>query len=135
MDQTLFGRMTITGSSIHSDFYDNGDSGSAITIDTDNGNYQKVKLTADCTITLRSTTGIGTARYTIPLVLLLVQDASGGHVVNWAAYGDGAIDWASGQLGAITISANAEDLLFAVGLFDNIGSNIDWMCSIMHNFK
>lgn len=135
MDQSFIGSLTLSGRSIHADYHDNGNSGSAITIDTDNGNYQKVTLTADCTITLRSSTGIGTEDYTVPLVLLLVQDATGGHVVTWAGYGDGDVMWGSGQGGIITTTASAEDLVFVIGLFEGAGSDIDWMCSIMHNFQ
>lgn len=135
MEQTLLGHVTLSGRCIHADYHDNGNSGTAITIDTDNGNYQKVTLTDNCTITLRSTTGIGTDEYTVPLVLLLVQDATGGRVVTWAGYGDGDVFWGSGQDGAVTTTASAEDLLFTVGLFSGAGSDIDWMCSIMHNFQ
>lgn len=135
MSQTLLGNLTVIGPSIHSEFYDNGNSGTSITIDCDNGNYQKVTLNNNCTITLKNTTGIGTKDYTVPLVLLLVQDATGGRVITWDAYGDGLIYWGAGQAGSHSTGANDLDLVFAVGHFYGAGSDLDWFCSIMHDFQ
>jgi len=60
--------------------YDNGNSGSTKTIDWNNGNYQKVTMTDDCTFTFTAPTGkVGTMR------LKLIQDGTGEHAATLPA--------------------------------------------------
>jgi len=60
--------------------YDNSNSGSSKTIDWNNGNYQKVTMTDDCTFTFTAPTGkVGTMR------LKLIQDGTGGHAATLPA--------------------------------------------------
>jgi len=70
----------------YSDLHDNGNSGSSKTVDWDNGNVQKLALTANCTLTLTHPKSGG--RY----LLLLAQDATGGRAVTWP----GTVKWPGG---------------------------------------
>lgn len=75
----------------------NGDSGSAKTIDWTKNNYHKITLTDDCTFT-----------FTDPLpglyVLEVIQDGTGSRLATW----DGDVKWASGT--APTLSSGAGDI-------------------------
>lgn len=67
--------------------YDNGDSGTEITIDWRNGNRQRLRLTDDCTINFIAPLGIGN------LILKVIQDGAGHkEVTNWDIY----VRWAEG---------------------------------------
>lgn len=58
--------------------HDNGDSGATKTVSADNGQKQKLRLTADCAITaVRPTLGEGAFR------LRLIMDGVGGHTTTW----------------------------------------------------
>ena len=61
------------------DYFDVGNSGSAVTINWNNGATQKVTLTASTTLTF-SNGYVGT-----PCTLYLVQDATGLRLVTWPA--------------------------------------------------
>lgn len=78
------------------DIYDNGNSGASKTIDWSNGSFQKLTLTADCTITFSNPTN---GR----LQLDIIQDGTGGwNVTSWAS----SPKWANGGT-APTITATA----------------------------
>jgi len=65
-------KITISGGQVYTGIYDAGNSGSAKTIDWDDGDQQKVTLTADCTFTF-SNVKVGGS-----YVLHLLQDGTGG---------------------------------------------------------
>jgi hypothetical protein len=69
--------ITIQGSQVIQSIYDAGDSGSSIEIDFDNGNFQKLKLTANCTLSV--TNMKAGSNYT----LLIQQDATGGRTLTF----------------------------------------------------
>lgn len=73
-------------SQYYSDLHNNGNSGSSQTINWNNGNVQKLTLTANCTITLSNPKNGG--RY----LLILVQDATGGRSVTWPS----SVKWPGG---------------------------------------
>jgi len=64
---------------IRSPLHDNGNSGSALTVDWDNGNHQRATLTANCTLTFSNGRSGGV------YFLELVQDATGSRTVTWPA--------------------------------------------------
>ena len=70
----------------YSDLHDNGNSGTSKTIDWNNGNVQRLTLTANCTLALSNSRSGG--RY----LLLLAQDATGNRVVTWP----GTVKWPGG---------------------------------------
>lgn len=77
------------------DIYDNGNSGVSKTIDWSNGSFQKLTLTADCTITFSNPTN---GR----LQLDIIQDGTGGwNVTSWAS----SPKWAGGSAPTITATA------------------------------
>jgi hypothetical protein len=59
--------------------FDNGSSGAAKTIDWNNGQKQKVTLTANTTLTFTAPLGAGS------FTLRLIQDGTGGRSVTWPA--------------------------------------------------
>lgn len=59
--------------------YDNGNSGASKTINWKNGSYQKITLTANCTLTF-SNVAAGDV-----LNLRVVQDGTGGYDITWPA--------------------------------------------------
>ena len=96
---------------IHQDsLYDNGNSGASKTITFSNGNYQKLTLTADCTLTFASP---ATASFT----LLLKQDATGSRTVTWPV----AVKWAGGSAPTLTTAASSKDaVVFVYDIIDSV---------------
>ncbi|WP_406660887.1 hypothetical protein V7O66_13770 [Methanolobus sp. ZRKC3] len=94
--KNLTGAKVVTTTAEH----DNGNSSTAITIDQNNGNYQKLTLTAACSITL---TGLDCAG----LSLRLVQDGTGSRTVTWVS----TIKWAGGSAPTLSTAAGAEDII------------------------
>ena len=90
------------GGQIRSTRYDAGDSGTALTINWNNGNYQKVTLTGNCTFTF--TNPLAGARY----VLELLQDATGSRTITLPA----AAKHPAGSAPTLTTTAGRVDLLF-----------------------
>lgn len=76
--------------------YDNGNSGTAKTIDWGNGNKQKLTLTGNVTLTFAAPAGVGHFQ------LRLVQDATGSRTVTWPT-----IKTPSGA--AVSIASTAAD--------------------------
>jgi len=86
---------------------DNGNSGAADTIDFSAGQKQRSTLTANTTLTLDAPAG------PCNLMLRLIQDATGGRTVTWAAgTGVGAIRWPASTAPAVSSGgANAVHLV------------------------
>jgi hypothetical protein len=77
-----------------------GNSGTALTIDWNNGNNQRVTLTGACTFTF--TNPKPGAVYTLELV----QDGSGSRTVTWPA----AVLWPGGTTPTLTTTLNRADM-------------------------
>ncbi len=82
--------------------YDNGASGISKTIDWNNGQKQKITLTANCTLTFADfTSGVANC------VLKIVQDATGSRTVTFPI----GVLWEGGTAPTLTTTANAVDIL------------------------
>lgn len=95
---------------------DNGNSGTADTVDWREGNMQKSTLTGNCTYTFTAPTNPG--RYS----LTLIQDATGSRTVTWPA----AVRWPGGTAPTLTTTANAVDKV----TFEYDGTNYDGVESL-----
>jgi hypothetical protein len=80
---------------------DNGNSGTADTIDWTLSNKQKSTLTGNCTFTFTAPSG------PCSLVLKLVQDATGSRTVTWPA----AVHWSGGTAPTLTTTASKVDII------------------------
>ena len=87
----------------------NGTSGSAATIDLEDGNFHKVTLTANCTLTFSNPPASGTAG---SFTLFLVQDGTGSRTVTWP----GTVDWSAATAPTLTTTAAAVDVLTFITL-------------------
>lgn len=84
--------------------FDNGNSGSAKTIDFANGQKQKVTLTANTTLTISTPPGVGDYK------LRLIQDGTGGRTVTFSGI-SGSRWWGSASQPAINTNAAGETLI------------------------
>jgi hypothetical protein len=80
---------------------DNGNSGTADTIDWTASNKQKSTLTGNCTFTFTAPGG------PTSLILRLVQDATGSRTVTWPA----SVKWPGGIAPTLTTTANQIDII------------------------
>jgi len=87
----------------------NGTSGAAATIDLEDGNFHKVTLTANCTLTFSNPPASGTAG---SFTLFLVQDGTGSRIVTWP----GTVDWSGATAPTLTTTAAAVDVLTFITL-------------------
>jgi hypothetical protein len=97
------GAYTGTGNTVLSQVND-GNSGSAFTINFALGNNHRLTLTATCAITV--TNAVAGGVYTIELA----QDGAGSHTVTWAAGGGAAVIWPGGVTPTLTTTAAHADL-------------------------
>lgn len=79
---------------------DNGNSGTADTIDWGAGQHQKTTMTDNCTYTFTAPDG------PCVVVFKVMQDAFGGHVATWPT----SVNWPGGTPTTLTAAANAVDL-------------------------
>src|SRR5437763_1935080 len=93
------------GGNVNCAQFDNGNSGASLTIDFNNGNAQRVTLTA-ATVTLTLTNGKARGSY----VLECVQDGSGSRLITWAAGGGTAGRWPGGTAPTLTSTASRADI-------------------------
>lgn len=89
---------------IFSPLVDNGNSGTAKTIDWNAGNHQKLTLTGNCTLTLNNPKD--GARY----LLNIFQDGTGGRTITWPA----DVVWPAGVAPTLTATAGKMDLIVLV---------------------
>ncbi len=87
---------------------DDGNSGTALTIDWNDGNKHLVTLTDNVTLTLDNPKDGG------PYLIVLVQDSGGGNAVTWP----GTVLWPGGTAPTISVGANAIDLVSLLWLDD-----------------
>lgn len=80
---------------------DNGNSGTADTIDWTEGNKQLSTLTGNVTYTFTNPSGV------CNVILKLIQDGTGSRTVTWPA----AVQWAEGSAPILTTTANAVDIV------------------------
>jgi hypothetical protein len=78
--------------------YDNGNSGSTKTIDWNNGNLQKITMSANCTFSFTDISGTPCAG----LLLKVVQNETGGYTITWPS----GILWADGTPPTVPTGAN-----------------------------
>jgi hypothetical protein len=88
----------------------NSTSGSAATIDLEDGNFHKVTLTANCTLTFSNVPA--TANTAASFTLFLVQDGTGSRIVTWP----GTVDWSGATAPTLTTTAAAVDVLTFITL-------------------
>ncbi len=98
--------------------YNNGNSGTAFTIDWNNGQSQDLTLTGNVTLTFTAPTGINFAR----LSLRLIQDATGSRTVSFPS----SVRWAGGTAPTLTTAANGIDII----TFEWDGTNYDGVASL-----
>jgi hypothetical protein len=119
LDVTIYRNLTVNGQATVGR-HDAGDSGAAITLDWNNGNNQKVRLTGNVTLGAFSNPIAGTC-----YVIEFLQDATGGRTVTWPAN----VKWSGGTTPAITTTAGVSTIVslyyngtnYAAGLFvDNV---------------
>jgi len=94
--------------------YSNGNSGTSITLNWNNGNLQKITMTGNCTFTF--TAPAAPSR----LALELVQNGTGGYTATWPA----AVKWSGGAAPTLTSTATTGTDLVSC-LYD--GTN--YLCS------
>ena len=81
--------------------FDNGNSGTAATVDWNSGQKQRITLTNTSTLSFTDPPGA------CNLMLKLIQDATGGRDVTWPAN----VLWSQGLTPNLTVNANAVDLV------------------------
>lgn len=102
-------------SGVHEKYHDAGNSGSAITLDLNNGSTQKLTLTAACTLAFSNTPTSGKA---YGFTLLIAQDATGSRVVTWPS----SVKWSNGTMFTLSTLANKVD---AISMF-TVDGGITW---------
>ena len=99
---TLNGNMNVGANLAYFSEFDNGNSGTADTIDwAANGNKQKSTLTGNVTFTFTAPTGPAS------LILKLVQDSTGSRLVTWPS----TVHWPSGTAPTLTTTADRVDVI------------------------
>ncbi len=93
-------------SGLHEKFNDAGNSGTALTVNLDNGSTQKITLTGNCTLSLSNPPASGKA---YALTLMLYQDATGSRTVTWPA----SFKWPSNTAPTLTTTASKYDVVSA----------------------
>jgi len=109
--------LRIAGTAVFAGEYDNGNSGTAITLDWNKGNKQKLTLTGAAALTFSASPGAA-ASY----VMKLVQDATGSRTITWPA----SVKWSGGTAPVLSTSPGAVDI---IGLYYD-GTNYYGMASI-----
>jgi len=99
--------------------YNNGNSGTSLTVNWNNGNRQKVTMTGNCTFTFTAPSSGVTN-----LLLKLVQDGTGSRTATWPA----AVKWPSGSTPTLTTTASQEDVVTCY--YDGT----DYLCTIGLNY-
>lgn len=85
---------------VYSGEVDNGNSGTAATIDWRLGNKQKITLTGNATLTFTNPEG------QCNLILKIIQDATGNRIVTW----DSDVKWAGAIAPTLSTGANKTDI-------------------------
>ena len=118
-DLNIMGNIKVGETAYFDAEYDNGDSGTAYTIDWSVANKQKSTLTGNVEFAFTDPYG------PCNLVLKLVQDGTGAKTVTWP----GAVKWPGGTAPILTTAANAIDIIS----FYYDGTNYYGLASL--NFK
>jgi hypothetical protein len=82
--------------------YSNGNSGTALTVNWNNGNRQKVTMSGNCTFTFTAPTS-GVAN----VLLELDQNGTGGYTATWPS----TVFWPGGSAPTLSTAANAIDII------------------------
>lgn len=94
-------RLEVNNTIVFTSEFDNGNSGTADTIDWGAGNKQKSTLTGNVTYTFTAPGGVGN------FLLKIVQDATGSRTVTWPA----SVKWPGGTAPTLSTAANAIDIV------------------------
>lgn len=97
---SVTGNLTLAGGQINAVRYDAGNSSTAVTVNWNNGNVQRVRLTGNATLTFSNP--VAGAMYTLEVL----QDGTGSRTVTWPA----AVLWDNGLTPTITTTANRKDV-------------------------
>lgn len=92
---------SFSGQAIYDEEYDNGNSGTAQTIDWRRGNKQLSTLTGNATFTFIDPDG------PCNLMFRLLQDGTGSRTASWPS----AVKWAGGTAPTLTTTASAMDII------------------------
>jgi hypothetical protein len=117
-------KLVINNTANFSVFYDNGSSGASKTIDWNNGNKQKVTITASCTFTFTAPAG--------PVNVLLMAVHTNNATVyteTWPSGSPGDVLWPSNTAPILTDTSNAVDI---ISCFYN---GTDYYCQAGMNFQ
>ncbi|OGR45177.1 MAG: hypothetical protein A2X35_02135 [Elusimicrobia bacterium GWA2_61_42] len=109
--------LQVAGAAVFAGEYNNGNSGTAFTLDWSKGNKQKLVLTGAAVLTFNTPPTIAAN-----FILKLVQDGSGGRTVTWP----GTVKWSGGTAPVLSTGANAVDI---IGFYYD-GSNYYGMASV-----
>ena len=99
--------------------YNNGNSGTSLTINWNNGNKQKVTMNNNCTFTFTAPTSGVTN-----LLLKVVEDGTGG----WTATWPGAVKWPSASAPTLTATPSQEDVVTCYW------DGTDYLCTAALNY-
>ena len=94
------GGVTVTSGQLVAAEYNAGNSATALTIDWNNSNEQRLVLTGNATLTLSNPVAGG--RY----LLVISQDATGSRTITWPA----AVKWTGGTAPTLTTTASGMDI-------------------------
>lgn len=95
------GHLQMTAGQANAVRYNAGDSGTALTLNWNNGNVQRLRLTNNCTLTLSNpVTGAG-------YVIELLQDTTGSRTVTWPA----TLEWEGDTAPTLTTTASKKDIV------------------------
>lgn len=92
-----------------------GNSGTAYNINLQNGNLFEIIRNGNCTLTFSNPPPSGKGK---KFTLILKQDSSGGRTIIWPA----SVKWPSGVFPALTLTANAVDIL----TFQTTDGGVKW---------
>lgn len=101
MTSTTTDDIQVTGEAYFDAEVDNGNSGTAKTIDWTAGNKQKITLTGNCTFTFTAPSGPAN------LILRLIQDGTGSKTVTWPA----TVKWPEGTAPTLSTAASSVDIV------------------------
>lgn len=100
--------------------YNAGNSGTALTINWENGNDQELTLTGNVTLTFSNPTNGGRTS-------LIIHTGSGGFTVTWPS----SVSWSGGTAPVITSTASKMDLI----AFHYVGSVSEYIGAFIQNFS
>lgn len=105
------------------EYYDNGNTGSACTVNMQNGNFQRAVLNSNCTFTFSNPTN-GAHSFT----LVLYNDGTAGRSITWPT----SVKWPNASTPIRTTTANKADVYT---FFTYDGGTSWWGVLSLYNFS